>query len=73
MFISTSQVLLSRIALFGLLNKATGLRLFLLPFTFLIVDVKNSAVVACVFATVAVVWECRWVIRISELRKKSGD
>lgn len=45
------------VAVHSLLNKATGLLLFLLPFTFLFVDVKHSAVAVCAVATVAAVWE----------------
>ena len=57
------------VAVHSLLNKATGLLLFLLPFTFPFVDVKYSDVVVCVLVTVAAVWElfvCRKAVITKE-------
>ncbi|MBR5027828.1 MAG: hypothetical protein IKX51_01275, partial [Bacteroidales bacterium] len=55
------------VAMHSLLNKATGLLLFLQPFSFPFVDVKYIAVAVCAAATVAAVWEGKVIIRISEL------
>ena len=41
----------------SILNKVTGALLFLLPLTFSVIDVKYSAAVVCVVATVAAVKE----------------
>ena len=41
----------------SLINKAAGVMLFLFPLTLLLIDLKYSAVVVCVVATVAAVHE----------------
>jgi len=41
----------------SLINKVTGVMLFLFPLTLLLIDLKYSAVVVCVVATVAAVHE----------------
>ena len=41
----------------SLINKATGIMLFLFPLTLPLIDIKYSAVAVCVVATVAAVYE----------------
>ena len=49
------------VAIHSLMNKVTGVLLFLLPLTFSFVELKYSAAVVCVFATFSAVQEGHFV------------
>ena len=42
-------------------NKITGLVLFVLPFSFSVIDIKYSAIVVCVLATFAAIQEGHFI------------
>ena len=50
-----------------LLNKFTGVLLFLLPFTLVWVDLNYSALVVCVVATISVIQEGCYIIKGREI------
>lgn len=52
-YVATKQLL----SLHSVMNKITGLLLFLLPFTLSFVDVQYSAIVVCSIATFAAIQE----------------
>lgn len=49
------------VAIHSLMNKVTGVLLFLLPLTFSFVELKYSAAVVCVFATFSAVQEGHFI------------
>lgn len=49
------------VAIHSLMNKVTGVLLFLLPLTFSFVELKYSAAVVCVFATFSTVQEGHFI------------
>ena len=53
------------ISLHTIMNKATGLLLFLLPLTISFLDLKYSSIVVCCFATLSAIQEGVYVIRDS--------
>lgn len=53
------------IALHTILNKATGLLLFLLPLTLQFIDPIYSFAVVCIIATIAAIQECYCIIKIN--------
>ena len=50
-----------------ILNKVTGLLLFLLPFTLVWVDLNYSAMVVCVVATISAIQEGYYIIKRREI------
>ena len=54
------------ISLHTIMNKATGLLLFLLPLTISIVDLKYSSIVICCFATLSAIQEIFYIIKNSD-------
>ncbi|MBQ2119880.1 MAG: CDP-alcohol phosphatidyltransferase family protein [Peptococcaceae bacterium] len=46
------------VALHSVMNKITGLVLFLFPLTLSYIEVQYSAAVVCLIATCAAIWEC---------------
>lgn len=49
-------------AVHSAISKVTGVLLFTLPFTFPIFDIRYTAQLVCIVATVAAIFECRTVI-----------
>ena len=50
------------VSLHTIMNKATGLLLFLLPLTISFVDVKYSSIVVCCFATLSAIQEIFYIL-----------
>ena len=50
------------VSLHTIMNKATGLLLFLLPLTISFVDVKYSSIVVCCFATLSAIQEVVYIL-----------
>ena len=59
-------------AVHSVINKITGVLLFILPFTIQIISIRYTAVFVCAVATVAAIMESRTVIqnKIQDRRKK---
>lgn len=49
-------------AVHSVINKVTGVLVFILPFTIQIIDIRYTAVLVCFVATVAAIMESRTVI-----------
>ena len=56
------------ISLHTIMNKVTGLLLFLLPLTISFVEIKYTVIVVCTIATFSAIQECFYVITDSECR-----
>ena len=54
------------VALHTVLNKATGLLLFLLPFTLQFIEPKYNFAVACAIASISAIQECYYTIKANE-------
>ena len=54
------------VALHTVLNKTTGLLLFLLPFTFKFIEPTYSFAVVCIIATIAAIQECYYSINAND-------
>ena len=54
------------VALHTVLNKATGLLLFLLPFTLLFIEPKYNFAVVCAIASISAIQECYYTIKANE-------
>lgn len=54
------------VALHTVLNKATGLLLFLLPFTLQFIELKYNFTVVCAIASISSIQECYYTIKANE-------
>ena len=54
------------VALHTVLNKATGLLLFLLPFTLQFIELKYNFAVVCAIASISSIQECYYTIKANE-------
>ena len=54
------------VALHTVLNKATGLLLFLLPFTLQFIEPKYNFAVACAIGSISAIQECYYTIKANE-------
>ena len=62
-FVHTKRLLVEH----TILNKVTGVLLFLLPFTLVWVDLNYSAMVVCVVATISAIQEGCYIIKGREI------
>lgn len=60
-------------AVHSVINKVTGVLVFMLPFTFKIIDIRYTAPFVCLVATAAAIMESRTVITGVQKRRKQNE